>query len=118
LTTCWHFIARCTNERILEEFKTISNAELELPSTFWEETRFPIQHRLHRFEAHFTQIDKTLVVIGQSPTESKRLLRKVFAALAEVEGQLLGAEKTDDAAILATASSISERTKEIRNWLA
>jgi hypothetical protein len=113
---------RTLHERILDDFETISAAELELPSTFWEETRFPIQHRLHRFEAHFTQhtiqIDKTLVAIGRSPTESKRLFRKVFAALAEVEGLMLGTEKTDDAAILATASSISERTKEIRNLLA
>ena len=103
--------------RILDEFKTISDQELELPSTFWEGTRFPIRHRLHRYEAHFTQhtvqTDKTLVAIGQHPSESKRLLRRIFAALAEVEGSMIGAEKMDDAAILATASSISNRVKEI-----
>jgi len=38
-----------------EEFSKISDQELELPSTFWEETRFPIKHRLHRYEAHFAQ---------------------------------------------------------------
>ena len=38
-------------------------------------------------------------------------------ALAEVEGQLIGAEKMDDTAILATASSIEERTREISNLL-
>lgn len=103
---------------IIDEFCTITDGELELPSTFWEETRFPIRHRLHRYEAHFVQhtvqIDKTLAAIGQAPTESKRLLRKVYAALAEAEGLMIGAEKMDDAAILATASSIAERTKEIR----
>lgn len=107
--------------RILAEFQQISETELALPSTFWEETRFPIQHRLHRYEAHFTQhtiqIDKTLVAIGLAPTESKRLLRKVFAALAEVEGRLIGAQKMDDTAILATASSISQRVKEIQSLL-
>jgi hypothetical protein len=107
--------------RILHEFQTITDAELDLPSTFWEETRFPIQHRLHRYEAHFTQhtiqIDKTLIAIGLAPTESKRLLRKVFAALAEVEGGMIGAQKVDDTAILATASSISERVKEIQSLL-
>jgi DinB superfamily len=112
---------RGLHSRIVNEFKTISDAELELPSTFWEETRFPIRHRLHRYEAHFTQhtvqIDKTLIAIGQAPTESKRLLRKIYAALAEVEGTLIGADKIDDAAILATASSISERTKEIAGLL-
>jgi len=107
---------------ILERFSHIADEELDLPSTFWEETRFPIQHRLHRYEAHFTQhtvqIDKTLVAIGQAPTEAKRLLRKIFAALAEVEGTLIGAEKIDDAAILATASSIAGRANEIRGLLA
>jgi hypothetical protein len=107
--------------RILEEFSSISDAELDLPSTFWEETRFPIRHRLHRYEAHFTQhtiqIDKTLVAIGQEPTESKRLLRKIYAAWAEAEGAMIGAKKIDDAAILATASSITERVNEIRKLL-
>ena len=107
--------------RIIEEFRTISDAELELPSTFWEETRFPIQHRLHRYEAHFVQhtiqTDKTLVAIGLAPTESKRLLRRIYAALAEVEGLMILAERVDDAMIHSTASSISERTKEIQGLL-
>jgi hypothetical protein len=107
--------------RIIEEFSTITDAELDLPSTFWEETRFPIRHRLHRYEAHYAQhtiqMDKTLVAIGQAPTESKRLLRKVYAALAEAEGLMIGAEKIDDTAIRATASSIQERTREISNLL-
>ena len=107
--------------RIIQEFSHIMDAELDLPSTFWEETRFPIQHRLHRYEAHFTQhtiqIDKTLVDIGQSPSESKRLIRKIYAALAEAEGLMIGAEKMDESAVHATASSIMERTQEIENAL-
>jgi hypothetical protein len=106
---------------IIEEFSKITEKELDLPSTFWEETRFPIQHRLHRYEAHFAQhtvqIDKTLVAIGQAPSESKRLIRKIYAALAEAEGMMIGAEKMDDTAILATASSIAERAKEIKGLL-
>lgn len=115
-----HMLAhhRDLHRMIIATFCSIADSELELPSTFWEETRFPIRHRLHRYEAHFVQhtvqIDKTLTAIGQAPTESKRLLRKVYAALAEAEGWLIGAENMDDAAILATASSIAERTKEIR----
>ena len=105
----------------IEEFSKITDTELDLPSTFWEETRFPIRHRLHRYEAHFAQhtvqIDKTLAAIGQAPSESKRLVRKIQAALAEAEGLLIGVEKTDDTAILATASSISERTKEVSDLL-
>ena len=106
---------------IVDEFTSITDEELELPSTFWEETRFPIRHRLHRYEAHFVQhtvqIDKTLDAIGRPPSESKRLLRKVFAALAEAKGMMIGAGKADDAAIHATASSIEERTNEIGSLL-
>lgn len=112
---------RRLHARIIEEFKSISDTELGFPSTMWEETRFPIQHRLHRYEAHFTQhtvqIDKTLLAIGHSPSEAKRLLRKIYAALAEAEGYMISTEKMDDAAILATASSISERAKEIQDLL-
>jgi DinB superfamily len=106
---------------IIQEFSLITDHELDLPSTFWEETRFPIHHRLHRYEAHFTQhtiqIDKTLVAIGQAPSESKRLLRKIYAALAETEGQMIGAEEMENTAILGTASSIMERTKEIEKMM-
>jgi hypothetical protein len=46
------------------------------------------------------------------------LIRKVYAALAEAEGAMIGMKKMDDPAILATASSISGRTKEISDLLA
>jgi len=95
---------------IISDFSGITDSELNLPATFWEETRFPIQHRLHRYEAHFVQhtiqIDKALVAIGQAPSESKRLIRKIYAASAEAEEIMIGAEKMDETAILATASSI------------
>ena len=112
---------RTLHSAIIEEFSGISDEELELPSTFWEETRFPIKHRLHRYEAHFVQhtvqIDKTLVAIGNAPTESKRLLRKIYAALAEAEGMMIGAGERENTAIHETASSLSERTKEIEGLL-
>jgi hypothetical protein len=109
------------HHQIIEEFSRITDQELGLPSTFWEETRFPIRHRLQRYEAHFVQhtvqIDKTLDAIGLAPGESKRLLRRIYAALAEAEGLMIGMNKMDETAILATASSIMERTKEIRALL-
>jgi hypothetical protein len=112
---------RALHQQIIEDFSTITDQELDLPSTFWEETRFPIRHRLHRYEAHFVQhtvqIDKALAAIGQAPTESKRVLRKVYAALAEAEGWMIGTKNMDEAAILATVLSISERTKEIERLL-
>jgi hypothetical protein len=61
--------------------------------------------------------DKTLAIIGQAPKESKQLLRKTFAALAEAEGMMIGTEKMDETATSTTASSILERTREIRKLL-
>jgi hypothetical protein len=112
---------RDLHNRIIEEFSSIQDIELDLPATFWEETQFPIRHRLHRYEAHIVQhtvqIDKTLTAIGQAPNESKHLLRKIYAALADVESTLIGTEKMDGAAILETASSINKRTLEIESIL-
>ena len=112
---------RDLHKQIVEEFAFIKDGELDLPSVFWEETRFPIRHRLHRYEAHFTQhtiqIDKTLEAVGKAPNESKRLLRKIYAALTEVETMLIGQEKMDDTTIHAVASSITERTTEIEKLI-
>jgi len=112
---------RTFHPEIIQDLSQISDKELDLPSTFWEETRFPIRHRLYRYEAHYAQhiiqIDKTLVAIGQGPNESKRLLRKVYAALAEAEGVMIGVQDLDEAAIHATASSINERTEEIKDLI-
>lgn len=109
------------HQQIIEEFANIQDAELDLPAIMWEKTLFPIRHRLHRYEAHFAQhivqIDKSLFAIGQSPNESKRLIRKLYAALAEAEGTMIGTEKMDDVAILKTASSTNDRTKKITDLL-
>lgn len=103
---------------VVEEFSSITDAELELPSTFWEETRFPIRHRLHRYEAHFIQhtiqIDKTLVAIGQAPSESKRLIRYLFAALAEVHANLI-AENNSQEGCLQLTKTINSRMLEIKS---
>ncbi len=89
--------------------------------SIYKETHLSIRHRLHRYEAHLiqhtVQIDKTLVAIGQPPSEAKQLLRKVYAALAEAEGVMIGMEKMVETAMFATASTILERTKEIEELL-
>ena len=101
---------------IMQEFISITDEELDLPSTFWEETRFPIRHRLHRFEAHLVQhtvqIDKSMVMLGLAPGETKRLTRYIYAALAEAENMMLG-QKLPSPVIEATANSIRDRTGEI-----
>ena len=82
------------HRRVLDEFVTITDAELEAPAVFWEDRPYPIRFRLHRFDSHLRQhtiqIEKTLVALGMSPGEPRRLLRLVFAALSEVESAVLG----------------------------
>ena len=104
--------------QIIQEFCGITDQELDLPATFWEETRFPIRHRLHRFEAHFiqhtVQIDKTLVAINQFPSESKRLIRYLFAALAEVNANLIGENNSQEGCVQ-LAKTINSRMEEIQS---
>jgi hypothetical protein len=80
---------------LLHEFAKITAEELDQPAAFWEETRFPTRFRLHRFESHLRQhtiqVDKTLVMLNQPPTEVKRLLRLTYAAWADAENALIGA---------------------------
>ncbi|HEY2981952.1 MAG TPA: DinB family protein [Anaerolineales bacterium] len=109
------------HSRLIDEFSRISDAELDLPSTFWEETRFPIRHRLHRFAAHMiqhtVQIDKTLHATGSAPGESKRLLRNIYAALAQADGALIGAGPSFGPTCRGAADRISARVRELRGLL-
>jgi hypothetical protein len=105
---------------IVQEFSRITDEELDLPSVMWEDIHFPIRHRLHRYEAHLiqhtVQVDKTLTAIGQSPSETKRLIRHVFAALSEVEANLIGADNLEEEC-LPLAKEINARATEIREIL-
>jgi len=106
--------------QIIQELDSITDQELDLPAAFWEETRFPIRHRLHRFEAHFiqhtVQIDKTMVAIEQAPSESKRLIRYLFAALAEVNANLIG-ENNPQEGCIQLAKTLNSRIEEIQSIL-
>ncbi|HMB21960.1 MAG TPA: hypothetical protein VKP08_03965, partial [Anaerolineales bacterium] len=62
-------------------------------------------------------IDKALAALGQTPGESKQLLRRVYAALAEAEGMMIGMDRMTDTTTVAAALSISERTKELEGLL-
>ncbi len=105
------------HSRIIGEFSSITDAELDLPSTFWEETRFPIRHRLHRYEAHMiqhtVQIDKTLVAINWPPGETKRLIRYLFSALAAVDISLIGVDSSHEKCAR-VAEMIKSRTVELQ----
>lgn len=105
---------------VVREFSHITDEELELPAVMWEDIHFPIRHRLHRFEAHLiqhtVQVDNTLAAIGQSPSEIKRLIRYTFAALAEVEANLIGEDNFGEECGQ-LAKEINSRTTEIREIL-
>lgn len=116
MSDLWTFYTRL-HERALTEFAGVSDVELEAHSFWWEEINFPIRHRLHRFTAHLVQhtiqAEKTLAAIGYPPHEAQMLLRRVFAALAEVEGLLIGAPDAGREARAALAETISQRTDEV-----
>jgi ankyrin repeat protein len=98
------------HDRVLSEFADITEAELKGPSVWWEGEPFDLQYRLHRFEAHMrqhtVQVEKSLDQLGRSPNETRRILRLIFAALAEVEGILIGAPNLAEVQLTAEAESI------------
>jgi hypothetical protein len=77
----------------------------------------PVEFRLHRFDSHLRQhtiqIEKTLGLLGHYPTEAVRLLRLIYASLAQVEGALLGASETGTAEQDRVADTIHTRLQEI-----
>jgi hypothetical protein len=105
------------HEKVLREFASISQAELELPSMLWESEPMSLRFRLHRFDSHVrqhtVQADKALVTIGRGPSEARRLLRLIYAALAEVEGATIGAWDVGAALRRDVADAISARAEEI-----
>jgi hypothetical protein len=109
------------HERVLREFADISEAELDLPSMYWEGEPMSLRFRLHRFDSHLRQhtiqVDKTLESIGRGPNEAKRLLRLIYAALAEVEGVTIGAWEVGAELRREVAGAIAARTDEIADIL-
>ncbi|MCP4362940.1 MAG: DinB family protein [Chloroflexi bacterium] len=99
-------------------FGGITADELAAPSpVWWEEETYSLQYRLHRFDAHLRQhliqAEKTLVMLGRSPTEAHRLIRLLFDALAEVEGLTIGVERLLQTKQVELAAVIQERAETI-----
>jgi hypothetical protein len=107
--------------RILSEFADVDSAEMEMLTRYWEDEPLALRFRMHRFESHMRQhtiqVEKTLDQLGLVPHESQRLLRLIYAALAETEGMLIGSGDTYDGILSDTAQEIDERTQEIRTVL-
>jgi hypothetical protein len=107
--------------RVLDAFTGISDPELEESAVFWEGTPLPVRFRLHRFESHLRQhtiqIDKALVALGLASGEARGLVRMVYAALADVQGYLIGAGEFGEPACAKLAAEIDRRTDEIEGIL-
>ena len=110
------------HERVLHEFADITEAELAAPSAYWEGYELSLRFRLHRFDSHLRQqtiqAGKTLEALGHAPTEAKRILRLIFAALAEAEGATIGTRHVAKDLWRETAEVISARSLEIAGILA
>jgi hypothetical protein len=106
------------HQRVLDSFAGLNDAELQAPSVFWESSPMPVRFRLHRFDAHMRQhtiqIDKARLQMGLPPLEAQRLLRLVFAALAEVQAAALGAGEIGWAACERAAAEIEARGDEVK----
>ena len=105
------------HQRILTEFSSIGEAEIDLPVFYWEKEPYPLRFRLGRFESHLRQhtiqIDKTVAALRRLPGEPLRLVRMVYAALAEAEGARLGAQDLGAELVAETAGKLSAWVHEI-----
>jgi hypothetical protein len=106
------------HNKVMHEFSTMADAELELDSFYWEDEPYPLRFRLHRFESHLRQhtiqIDKTLTALGHLPAEPLRLMRMIYASLADAEAACLGARETGAALVAQTAAEIADWTRQIQ----
>ena len=113
---------RDLHKRILTDFAEIDAAEIERPSRFWEDEPMNLRFRMHRFDSHLRQhtiqVDKSLQKLSHVPNESQRLLRLIYAALAQVEGVLIGAWRNHEVLLIELAERIDGRTREIGSILA
>jgi hypothetical protein len=110
------------HQQTLQAFASIAEEELALSSMYWEGYDLTLRFRLHRFDSHLrqhiVQLEKALLGIGRSPNEARRLLRLIYAALAEVEGATIGAWELGTELRQETARAIAARGEEIGGLLA
>jgi len=105
------------HRRVISDFASITEAELDAPAVFWESEPMPVEFRLHRFDSHLrqhtVQTEKTLEMLALQPNEAMRLLRLVYNALAEVEAAAMGAPEFGLQRRQALAETIANRADEI-----
>ena len=109
------------HERVMAACVDIRDEELQTPCVYWESKPMPVQFRLLRFDSHLRQhtiqVEKTLVGIDRGPSEARRLIRILYAALAEAEAAFIGFEP-ESKRVQALARGLAARTEEIRTAVA
>lgn len=109
------------HKRVMREISDIRAFELEAPSLWWEGIPLSVEFRLHRLDAHLRQhtiqLEKTIEALTAPPSEAQRLLRLVYAALAEVEGVIVGDWLLGQREQQELAATIKQRGEEIKKIL-
>lgn len=105
------------HKRVLRELTDIQAEELEVAALWWEEIPLTVEFRLHRLDSHLrqhtVQIEKTLEVIERTPGEAQRLLRLIYAALAEVDSTIIGDWGLGRSERYELAATITQRAEEL-----
>ncbi|MEJ2013702.1 MAG: DinB family protein [Anaerolineales bacterium] len=109
-------LGRRMHARILDEFSSMTEEELECPSYYWEAETYPLRFRLGRFESHCRQhtiqLYKVRVAIGRPPSEAQMLLGLIYDALAEAENVAAPVEGAETL-LESAAASIRARAEEV-----
>ena len=110
------------HKRIIGELVGLSDHDLKAPSPWWEGEPLPVAYRLHRLDAHLrqhtVQAEKALAVLDHGATEARRLLRPIFAALADVEASTFGAPELGREQREARAALLAERAEAVAGRVA
>ena len=79
----------------------------------------PVEFRLHRFTSHLgqhsIQAERTLAALGHDFSEARMLLRRIYHALGQVEGVLIGAQGVGDELLSAVAEEIDALLEDFRS---
>jgi hypothetical protein len=105
------------HDHILTELGMLKEEELHIQTIWWEDMPVPVEFRLHRFESHFRQhtiqVEKTLANLQVETGEAKRLLRLIYAALADTESLAIGAWDIGTDLWIELTEKIIQRTQDI-----
>ncbi len=112
-------ISEARHSDLIDEFKDITDQELDAPTGWWEPDPVTVRFRLNRLGWHLQDHDSVVETIceriGRVRSETERLTKRVYRALGAAEGSMIGlsaAERSD--AFAEVTALICNRTKEVQ----